>query len=119
MDTTTILSLAQENVISLWGILLFWAPLAFCAFGYTIRTAANVRKDMVDRTACEAALARGEHASYVPTDTIGTLIGRGIATICPLVNLWAALFDLGPDIFGTFFKHLGEVFNQPLVPKRK
>lgn len=89
------------------GILLFWVPLAFCLFGYTLRTAKNYRKD----------LARRESETfYHPTDTIGALMGRALVSIIPVANIWAAMFDLAPEVFGRLFKWLGQVFDQPLVP---
>lgn len=90
------------------GILLYWVPLGFCAFGYTLRTAQNYMKDKADRDA--------ESGIYIPTDTLGTLIGRAVVTAIPVANLWAAMFDLAPQIFSRLFKILGEIFDQPLVP---
>ncbi len=55
---------------------------------------------------------RPEFASYRPTDTVGTLIGRAFVSFLPVANLWAAMFDLAPDVFE-------RVFNQPLVPEDK
>lgn len=54
--------------------------------------------------------------SYVPTDTVGAVIGRVVVSWLPVGNLWAALFDLGPEVFGRFFTWVGRVFDQPLVP---
>lgn len=89
------------------GILLFWVPLAFCLVGYTLRTAKNYRKDVAKR------LSDG---FYHPTDTIGTLIGRALVSVIPVANIWAAMFDLAPEVFSGLFKWLGKVFDQPLVP---
>jgi hypothetical protein len=89
----------------------YWVPFIFCSFGYIVRTCRNYKNDRQER------LLRGN--SYSPTDTIGTLIGRGLITIIPLANVCAALFDLSPEIFGKFFKWLSRVFNQPLVPRLK
>lgn len=114
MDTT-VFNIATNNVTTMWGILLYWLPLAFCAFGYVVRTADNVQKDLEARDKHEKA---GTIDRYVPTDTIGTLIGRAIVSLLPVANLLAACFDVGPKIFGKFFAVLGRVFNQPLVPKR-
>jgi len=95
---------------SFLGILLYWVPLSFCWVGYTIRTAQNYMKDKSERE---------KEKYYSPTDTIGTLIGRGIASIVPVVNLWAALFDVAPHIFRKAFQWVETVFNQPLVPKKR
>ncbi len=95
---------------SIIGIILYWVPLSLCAFGYTVRTIRNYRTDLIQRRSVNY---------YTPTDTIGDLIGRGFASTMPLVNLWCAMVDVGPDIFGNFFKWMGRVFSQPLVPPKK
>lgn len=100
-------------VLNLWAnkwiaFGLYWLPVAFCAFGYVLRTARNFRKDRAKRVKIGAY--------YSPTDTVGTLIGRGLLTVIPLANVCAAVFDLAPEVFGKFFEWLGKVFNQPLVP---
>jgi hypothetical protein len=101
---------------------LYWLPLAFCGFGYVARTARNYVKDRADREKAEAAKKAGETGSkswYIPTDTIGDLIGRAFVTIIPVGNLFAACFDVAPEVFGKFFEWIGRTFNQPLVPKRE
>jgi hypothetical protein len=92
------------------GILLFWMPGALCAYGYTVRTWVNYRKDLDNRE---------KEKFYHPTDTIGTLLGRSIMTILPVGNLFAAAFDVGPEVFRRFFEWIGKVFDQPLVPQKK
>lgn len=94
---------------SLLGIILYWIPLSLCAFGYTMRTGFNYQKDLDKRS----------ESYYVPTDTIGTLIGRAIICLLPIANLWAALFDVAPMLFGRFFTFFDKLLNQPLVPRRK
>lgn len=91
------------------ALLLYWLPMALCVFGYTLRTWSNYRKDVATR-------ARG--GFYSPTDTVGTLIGRGVASVVPVANLLAAVFDVAPQLFGRFFRAISHVFNQPLVPRR-
>lgn len=98
------------------GGLLYWLPLSFCVYGYTIRTWLNYQKDVTER---EKAILKGNNGFYCPTDTIGTLIGRAIVTITPVANLWAASFDLAPRIFASMFNWLGKVFDMPLVPRIK
>ncbi|MES9901113.1 MAG: hypothetical protein ABW168_00355 [Sedimenticola sp.] len=95
---------------SVLGIILYWVPLSLCVYGYTIRTWFNYQKD---------TKGREDDNFYSPTDTVGTLIGRGIATLMPVANLWAATFDVAPEVFRRLFSFLGKVFDQPLVPKKK
>ena len=87
---------------------LYWLPLAFCAVGYLMRTARNFTKDRTERVR--------PGAFYHPSDTIGTLIGRAFVTMLPVGNVFAAVFDLAPEVFGRFFSWIGRVFDQPLVP---
>lgn len=101
-------------VLGLWAnkwiaLGMYWLPFAFCAVGYLIRTARNFAKDRALRVTPGALF-------YHPTDTLGTLIGRGFVTVLPVANLCAAVFDLAPEVFGRFFSWIGRVFNQPLVP---
>lgn len=97
------------------AFMLYWLPLGFNAYGYTVRTAINYRADLKARNESRQDAKKW----YVPTDTLGALIGRGLATTLPGVNLLAAVFDLAPEVFGRFFSWIGKVFDQPLVPKDK
>jgi hypothetical protein len=92
------------------GIVVYWIPLFFCAYGYTVRTWINYQKDVLDRSIDKY---------YYPTDTIGDLIGRGLITIMPVGNLLAAIFDVAPRLFESFFRALKKIFTQPLVPKKE
>jgi hypothetical protein len=99
---------------SLMGVLLYWLPASLCAYGYTARTWFNYQKDVKQRD----EMAKAEK-TYWPTDTIGTLIGRGFATALPVVNIWAASFDVAPQMFSALFAWFGRVFDQPIVPPKK
>jgi hypothetical protein len=101
------------------GFMLYWLPASVCAYGYTIRSWVNYQRDITDRADAEINTESPCRRVYYPSETIGTLIGRGLATVMPLVNLWAASFDVAPKLFGSMFKIIGRVFDQPLVPKRK
>ena len=104
----------------LWVSVLYLAPLTLCFYGYTIRTWINRNKDVKQRRDEENKVIGeyGHVVSYSPTDTIGTLVGRMIATVTPIVNIWAALFDVAPEVFNRFFKRIGKILDQPIVPKR-
>lgn len=90
------------------GIGLYWVPLAFCMFGYTVRTAKNYMDDKAER--------EKPGGYYLPTDRVGTLIGRAFISIVPVANLWAAMFDVAPSLFERVFEWIGNIFNAPLVP---
>ena len=105
------------------GFLLYWLPLSVCAYGYTVRTFLNYQNDVSQREISEEARKNDSritnYSYYSPTDTIGTLIGRGLATVLPVLNMWAACLDIAPKLFSTLFDWTGRIFDQPLVPKRK
>ena len=121
--------ISNVKVNGILALSLYWSPLVFCLIFYTVRTAKNYMKDKVERAKAERLFEinkehdkyRGisEIPGYYPTDSVGTLIGRAIVSICPVANLWAALFDLAPEVFKKLFEWIGEVFNQPLVPPKK
>lgn len=94
---------------SLMGVLLYWVPLSICVFGYTLRNAADYMNDKASRDSEESSY-------YTPSLTIGTIVGRGLAATIPVVNMWAALFDVSPKLFSRFFTMLSEMLNAPLVP---
>lgn len=95
---------------------LYWGPLTFCIFGYTVRTWRHFKAD----TASRDKLSReGKSDHYMPTDRLGTLVGRAVVSLLPLANLWAATFDLAPEVFRRVFEWLGKVLDQPVVPARK
>lgn len=89
------------------GLLLYWMPAVLCAYGYTARTSQRYRQ------CCE----KRDKGEYFKSDTVGTLIGRFIMTLTPVMNLFAAIFDLGPRVFGSFFEMIGRAFDRPLVRK--
>lgn len=93
------------------AIILYWIPLFFCIFGYTMRSAKNYIKDKEERE-------KDKHY-YVPTDTVGDLVGRFLISLVPIFNLIAAMFDLSPEVFSSFFRFINKFLDIPLVPKRK
>jgi hypothetical protein len=110
----TIPDVSHASVSPLWLVLLYLVPLVFCLVFYTVRTVKNCRRDIATRARHNPK--EGEY--YCPTDTIGTLVGRALVSILPVANIWAAMFDLAPAVFGKLFKSLGKLFNQPLVPRQ-
>lgn len=98
------------DTLSLMRFLLYWVPVAICAVGYTLRTWKNYQKDVRN-------LHKKEY--YYPTDTVGSVLGRVAAAVCPVVNLLAVVFDLGPEALKGFLKYFGNVLDRPLVPRRK
>lgn len=106
------------------ALLMYWLPLALCAYGYTVRSAKKFAQDRAEREAAETWKpdpAKGDYQSrpiYIPGITIGTLIGYAVLTVCPVANLFAATFDVAPKVFNGFIEWCDKVLNVPLVPKR-
>lgn len=100
---------------SLMGLVLYWVPMIVCLVVYAVRTWENYQKDVAAREEAE----NSDKKWYNPTDTVGTLIGRFVASVCPFVNVLAAIFDTGPKMLRRIFSVFEDVFDKPLVPKRK
>jgi hypothetical protein len=98
------------------AILLYWLPLVICVVGYTLRTVKEFHDDIDKRQ--EVELSNMQHRGYYPTLTVGHILGRALLTVIPVANLWAGMFDVGYDMLRGFFRWIGRVFDQPLVPKR-
>jgi hypothetical protein len=104
------------------GVLLYWLPLAFCVYGYTLRIWYRYRSDYNKREAAER-IQKGEiegrtFGTYIPSLTVGSIIGYALLCIIPVANLFAAIFDVAPKVFRGLIEFLEKVFSQPLVPRR-
>lgn len=98
------------------ALLTYWAPLAMCAYGYAARSIFDYRDELRLRDLHEKGQCK--YSVYSPTLTIGVLLGRALVALCPVANLFAAIFDVAPKVFSDLFAWLGKVFDIPLVPKR-
>lgn len=105
-----IIGIASSNLTTWFGILLYWMPLVLCFYGYTLRTWKNIQYEKK---------ARSEADYYTPSETVGTLMARLLYTIVPVVNLFAAIFDVSPEVFKSFLSWLRDVFSFPLVPDKE
>ena len=122
------------------GLFLYWLPLSICAVGYTLRTAENYQKDLIERDKVRNLIKKrkeldgnpeelerfnrnrdtDKYASYYsPTDKIGTLIGRALVSVIPVANLWAGMFDVAPRLFHRLIERIEKIFDTPLVPPIK
>lgn len=98
------------------ALLLYWLPMAMCAYGYLLRAIYKFRRDRAQREAEESGKP---HAYYYPDLTVGTIVGYVVLSVCPIANLFAAIFDVAPGLFRRFFHWCARVLDIPLVPKRK
>lgn len=96
-------------------IILYLVPFVLCAIGYIERTWINYQKDRVER---DRLSDKPDWKIYRPTDTIGSLLGRAVVTILPIVNLLAALFDVCPEMYGRFFYWVSKLLSYPIVPPK-
>jgi len=96
------------------ALLLYWLPLVLCAYGYTVRGVSKYREELTDRRKHEAT-----GAYFHPQLTVGHIVGHVLLAASPIANLFAATFDVAPEVFGDFFSWMGKVLDQPLVPRRK
>lgn len=96
------------------AILLFWMPMALCAYGYTVEFVQKYRKELRDRAKAEV----DEKFYYSPELTLGWIVGHVVLTVMPMVNAFMAVFYVAPRVFGDFFTWIGKALDFPLVPKR-
>lgn len=134
-----------SNWMTGWmGLFLYWVPLSICVVGYTLRTAENYQKDLLERDKYRNLIKNRKEleddqdaldsfnrrvrechdsdkytAYYNPTDKIGTLIGRALVSIVPVANLWAGMFDVAPRLFHRLIERIEVIFDTPLVPEPK
>lgn len=90
---------------SLIGLITYWFPLAICVIVYSIGTLRDYRGD----------IESSKKDYYNPSLTVGTIVCRILASIIPVFNIFAMVFDCMASVF----RWIGEVFDFPLVPKRK
>jgi hypothetical protein len=114
----TIVGYAQDPI---WFVGGYAAPTMLCAFGYIRRSYNDIQRDKRDLAKSLDQETKGGSSYYQPTITVGTLIGRAIVTMIPAVNFLVAVFDHGPELFGSFFRTIGKMFDRPLIadPRKK
>lgn len=110
-----------QSLIPAWNgliaLVVFWLPLLLCLYGYAVRSAREFANDRAGRANAELPASQS-NGYYEPSITVGTLVGRLLASVVPIINLVVAIFDVAPEVFGDFFKWFGKAFDIPLVPKR-
>lgn len=101
------------------ALLLYWVPMALCAYEYAVMAGQGYRADLQQRAREDVSAAAGRMTPYSPALTVGTLVGYLLATTVPAVNLIAAVLHVAPRVFGDLFPWLGKALDIPLVPKRE
>lgn len=106
-------------ILHYWGNLyialgLFWLPLVLDLVGYALRTWHEYQRDLQRRAAEDPEKGR----FYYPELMIGHIVGRFLVSLIPIANLFAAIFNVAPELFGRFFQWVGKVLDYPLVPKK-
>lgn len=87
------------------ALFTYWVPLAVCLIVYAFRAVEAYRHDL------EASVEK----YYVPTLTIGSILGHVLLAVVPAVNLFAMVFDCTASVF----HWLGRVLNVPLVRRQE
>jgi hypothetical protein len=90
--------------ISLLALFTYWIPLAVCSTVYFFRIIKLYKRDL---KMCDTS-------SYYPKLTIGVIVGYIFASLMPVINILAMVFDC----LGSIFKFIGCTFDTPLVRKR-
>lgn len=67
------------------GFWTYWLPMILCVIGYSGRTWVQV-KNIRNRK------------SYVPPLTVGTILGRAICSVTPILNVVCLVFGLSYDM---------------------
>lgn len=97
------------------ALFLYWMPLALCTYGYSVEFVQKYRKELQSRAKAEA----DEKDYYFPSLTLGWIVGHVVLALMPIANMFAAVFDVAPKVFGDLFEWIGKALDIPLVPKRK
>lgn len=100
------------------GLGLYWLPLVVCAVGYALRIASGLRKDYEAREGRDRS-DDWVNRTYNPDITLGYIVWRVIVTVCPVVNLWSVITDIGGELLGKALTALDQFFRIPLIPDTK
>lgn len=106
---------------SLFGILLYWLPVAICLVAGALDIRRLVAHDLVERDQIakrklEASIS-DRWIFYTPSIKVGDVIGIVLVSFIPVVNLLKSVFYCVPSLFGNGFKYFCKFLNIPLVPK--
>lgn len=116
MIDTLISLITNVELNSMLAVYLYWVPAIYCLVFYFVRTVMNYRKDKLQH---EKYLSEPSRYYYSPSETVGGILLRVLASIFPVINLWCALFDLTPEVFSRVIKYFSNFLDIPLVPKKK
>lgn len=90
----------------IWG---YYLPMVLCLVGYGYQILSRLKKDITGRKT---------EKYYSPDVTIGSVIGKIIVSICPLVNILAFVIDLALDTLALIINKVEAICMQPLVPRK-
>lgn len=92
------------------GLWLYWIPLVLCAVYFSIKCMLDYYSDAKNRAGSI------QTSMYIPRLKIGTIVNRAIASVCPVINLWEAVFDAFPFFMGHIGTWIEKLLDVPLVP---
>lgn len=97
---------------SILGILLYWLPVLFCLVYRSVKTYKDIRYDIEKRN-------KGGTNHYQEPVTVGSLLFGVFLIFTPAINLLYTIFTTAPAVLNRFFRIIGDILNQPLIPRKK
>jgi hypothetical protein len=93
------------------GFWTYWLPMILCFIGYTGRTWYQIQ---------ELRRVKTKEYEYLRASplTVGTLLGRLLLSVTPIVNIIALVFGLSYDMMNKAGTWIGNVLSFELVKKR-
>lgn len=93
------------------GFWTYWLPMILCFVGYTGRTWYQIKE-----------LRRGRTDKYeyrhLDSITVGTILGRVLLSVTPIVNIIALVFGLSYDMMNKVGSWISNILSFELVKKR-
>lgn len=102
-----ILNFQFNSALAIW---LYWLPLFICAI-YNVGAIYYDAQDDIKN--------RDSTTYYKEKLTVGVIVARIITPAIPLWNLLGAVFHTAPVVFKHLFEIIGNIFDIPLIPRRK
>ena len=101
----------QYATVGQMGFWTYWLPMVLCFIGYTGRTWYQVQ---------ELKRSKDNKFDYprVPPLTVGSLVGRVLLSVIPIVNIIALVFGLSYDMVNKAGTWIGNILSFELVKNR-
>lgn len=102
-------------LVNIWvtpwlALLLYWLPTGCAAVYFTATTINEYKLGLRKR---RDAVAKGYRFSS--EITVGLLLWRAFATVCPVINIFTTIFYFTPRFFSGFFEAVGSFLSISLL----